>query len=73
MVCGEAELPYDRPPLSKGMLAGEVEESEVGFRPAGWYADQWVELIFAAAPWDSTRSAAASGSTTTASSATRTF
>jgi NADPH-dependent 2,4-dienoyl-CoA reductase/sulfur reductase-like enzyme len=46
MVCGEAELPYDRPPLSKGLLAGELEESEVGFRPARWYADQLVELTF---------------------------
>ena len=45
-MCGEAELPYDRPPLSKEMLAGELKESEVGFRPAGWYADQGVELIF---------------------------
>ena len=46
MVCAEAELPYDRPPLSKGMLAGEVEESEVDFRPASWYVDQCIELIF---------------------------
>jgi 3-phenylpropionate/trans-cinnamate dioxygenase ferredoxin reductase component len=46
MVCGEAELPYDRPPLSKGLLAGELDESEVGFRPARWYADQRVELSF---------------------------
>ena len=30
------------------------EESEVGFRPAGWYADQRVELLFGAAPWGST-------------------
>ena len=52
MVCAEAELPYDRPPLSKGMLAGEVEESEVGLPPASWYADQCVELIFSAAPWE---------------------
>lgn len=46
MVCGEAELPYDRPPLSKGVLAGELDEAEVGFRPARWYADQLVELTF---------------------------
>jgi NADPH-dependent 2,4-dienoyl-CoA reductase/sulfur reductase-like enzyme len=46
MVCGEGQLPYDRPPLSKGVLAGELDESEVGFRPARWYADQRVELIF---------------------------
>jgi len=46
LVCGEAELPYDRPPLSKELLAGELDEAEVGFRPARWYADQRVELIF---------------------------
>ena len=46
MVCGEAELPYDRPPLSKGLLAGEVEESEIGFRPVRWYAEHCVELVF---------------------------
>lgn len=45
MVCGEPELPYDRPPLSKGLLAGELRESEVAFRSADWYADQSVELI----------------------------
>jgi NADPH-dependent 2,4-dienoyl-CoA reductase/sulfur reductase-like enzyme len=46
MICGEGELPYDRPPLSKQLLAGELEESEVGFRPARWYADQRIELSF---------------------------
>jgi NADPH-dependent 2,4-dienoyl-CoA reductase/sulfur reductase-like enzyme len=46
MVCGEAELPYDRPPLSKQLLAGDLEDSEIGFRPARWYADQSIELIF---------------------------
>jgi NADPH-dependent 2,4-dienoyl-CoA reductase/sulfur reductase-like enzyme len=46
MVCGEAELPYDRPPLSKELLAGELDESEIGFRPASWYTDQQVNLIF---------------------------
>jgi NADPH-dependent 2,4-dienoyl-CoA reductase/sulfur reductase-like enzyme len=46
MVCGEAELPYDRPPLSKRLLAGELADSEIGFRPARWYADQQIELIF---------------------------
>ncbi len=46
MVCGEAELPYDRPPLSKEVLAGELDDSEVGFRSARWYADQGIELTF---------------------------
>ena len=45
LVCGEAELPYDRPPLSKGLLSGKTHESEIGFQPARWYADQRVELI----------------------------
>ena len=46
MVCGEGMLPYDRPPLSKELLAGKLDESEIGFRPARWYADHRVELIF---------------------------
>ena len=46
LVCGEVELPYDRPPLSKGLLAGEVAEEEIAFRPVRWYADQRVELVF---------------------------
>ena len=45
-VCGEPELPYDRPPLSKALLAGELDETEVRFRPARWYADEQVELTF---------------------------
>ena len=40
MVCGEPERPYDRPPLSKGHLAGELADEEVAFRPAGWYEDR---------------------------------
>jgi len=47
LVCGEAELPYDRPPLSKGVLSGVSDEGTVGFRPARWYADERVELILA--------------------------
>jgi NADPH-dependent 2,4-dienoyl-CoA reductase/sulfur reductase-like enzyme len=46
LVCGESELPYDRPPLSKGVLSGEVDDCEIGFRPVRWYADQSVELVF---------------------------
>lgn len=46
LVCGEAQLPYDRPPLSKGVLSGATDEDEVGFRPARWYADERVELFF---------------------------
>src|SRR5690348_6844229 len=45
MLCAESEPPYDRPPLSKGVLAGDVEEAAVGFRPAAWYEENEVELL----------------------------
>jgi hypothetical protein len=45
MVCGEPIRPYDRPPLSKDHLAGEIADEEVSFRPADWYRDNRVELI----------------------------
>jgi 3-phenylpropionate/trans-cinnamate dioxygenase ferredoxin reductase component len=38
IVCGEPEPPYDRPPLSKELLAEP-------FRPAAWYAEREVELL----------------------------
>ena len=45
IVCAEAEPPYDRPPLSKQVLAGAASEDSVGFRPAAWYAENGVELL----------------------------
>lgn len=45
LVTGEDGLPYDRPPLSKGFLTGEVEREEVEFRVPEWYGDAGVELI----------------------------
>jgi NADPH-dependent 2,4-dienoyl-CoA reductase/sulfur reductase-like enzyme len=43
MICAEAHRPYDRPPLSKAVLAGAA--SDLSFRPAPWYRDQGVELL----------------------------
>jgi NADPH-dependent 2,4-dienoyl-CoA reductase/sulfur reductase-like enzyme len=43
IVGAELELPYDRPPLSKELLAGKVGE-EVAYRTAGWYEEQEIEL-----------------------------
>ena len=37
--------PYDRPPLSKEFLAGEVDERALEFRPQPWYAEHDVELL----------------------------
>jgi 3-phenylpropionate/trans-cinnamate dioxygenase ferredoxin reductase subunit len=45
IVCGEAEPPYDRPPLSKGVLGGSVQDRTVHFREQAWYAQNEVELL----------------------------
>lgn len=44
MISDEAEPPYDRPPLSKAFLAGEVAPAALRFRGDDWYADHGVEL-----------------------------
>jgi NADPH-dependent 2,4-dienoyl-CoA reductase/sulfur reductase-like enzyme len=45
MVCAEPEPPYDRPPLSKEMLAGEMAAEALAYRPAWWYEEKRVELL----------------------------
>jgi NADPH-dependent 2,4-dienoyl-CoA reductase/sulfur reductase-like enzyme len=45
MVCGEPHPPYDRPPLSKAVLAGAEANDGLGLRPASWYGDHAVELL----------------------------
>src|SRR4051794_28639297 len=45
LVSDEAVAPYDRPPLSKEYLAGEIEEAALRFRADDWYADHDVELL----------------------------
>ena len=44
MVCEEPQRPYDRPPLSKELLAGDPVR-RVSFRDEHWYADNGVELL----------------------------
>ncbi|MBS1886414.1 MAG: FAD-dependent oxidoreductase [Actinobacteria bacterium] len=44
-ICGaEPFAPYDRPPLSKRVLAGEVGEETLAYRPRDWYRENEVEL-----------------------------
>jgi NADPH-dependent 2,4-dienoyl-CoA reductase/sulfur reductase-like enzyme len=43
MICAELHRPYDRPPLSKAVLAGA--DDDVAFRPTAWYDDHEVELL----------------------------
>ncbi len=45
MVCAEPDPPYDRPPLSKELLAGDVSEETAAFRPAQWYEEKRVDLL----------------------------
>src|SRR5947209_397458 len=45
LVCAEARPPYDRPPLSKEVLSGSVEEASLAYRPTAWYAEHEVELL----------------------------
>lgn len=41
----EAALPYQRPPLSKAYMKGELAEERLYFKPAAWYEDQEIETI----------------------------
>lgn len=45
MICAEPEPPYDRPPLSKELLAGTAEEEALAYRPTWWYEEKGVELL----------------------------
>ena len=45
LVSDEAVAPYDRPPLSKEYLAGEIDEAALRFRADDWYRDRDVELL----------------------------
>ena len=45
MIGAEEVVPYQRPPLSKKYLLGEMEFERLTFRPASWYPDNDVELL----------------------------
>ncbi|GAB3304440.1 FAD-dependent oxidoreductase [Geodermatophilus aquaeductus] len=44
LVAGEPELPYERPPLSKGYLLGSAERESARVHEPGWYEANDVEL-----------------------------
>ena len=41
----EPHLPYERPPLSKGLLLGTADPGSVYLHDEHWYADQQVEVL----------------------------
>jgi 3-phenylpropionate/trans-cinnamate dioxygenase ferredoxin reductase subunit len=45
VVCGEPEMPYERPHLSKGFLLGTVPRERLGLRPPAQYRELGVELL----------------------------
>lgn len=45
LVGAEPHPPYDRPPLSKGLLLGSADPDSVFVHDAVWYADNEVELL----------------------------
>jgi 3-phenylpropionate/trans-cinnamate dioxygenase ferredoxin reductase subunit len=41
----ELDLPYDRPPCSKGYLQGAQSREDALFRPADWYESEEIEVL----------------------------
>jgi len=41
----EMDLPYNRPPCSKGYLQGHESREDTLFRPAEWYEEQQIEAL----------------------------
>jgi 3-phenylpropionate/trans-cinnamate dioxygenase ferredoxin reductase subunit len=44
LIGSEPEIPYERPPLSKGLLLGTAERTDAYVHEAGWYAEHDVDL-----------------------------
>jgi NADPH-dependent 2,4-dienoyl-CoA reductase/sulfur reductase-like enzyme len=45
MIGAESHPPYERPPLSKGLLLGTADPDSVFVHTSQWYAEQQVELV----------------------------
>lgn len=45
LISAEAELPYQRPPLSKGFLVGSMSQDQLLLRPRKFYDDRNIELM----------------------------
>jgi 3-phenylpropionate/trans-cinnamate dioxygenase ferredoxin reductase subunit len=45
LVGREPDLPYDRPPLSKGYLQGRESRSDALFQDAAWYEQERIEVL----------------------------
>jgi len=45
LICAEPHPPYDRVPLSKGYLLGDIERDQIFLRPSRFYERNKVELV----------------------------
>ena len=45
MICGEQTLPYQRPPLSKKYLLGEMSLDRIQLRAPEWYPDNNIDVL----------------------------
>ncbi len=45
IVCDEERMPYRRPPLTKELLRGELDESQLSLESEPWLAEQSVSLV----------------------------
>ncbi len=45
LIGAEAALPYQRPPLSKAYMKGELSEDRLYFKTQAWYEDSGIDLI----------------------------
>ncbi|MEM1105280.1 MAG: FAD-dependent oxidoreductase [Pseudomonadota bacterium] len=45
LLCEEDAPPYQRPPLSKAFLKGELPEERLYLKPEQWYSDNRVEVV----------------------------
>lgn len=52
LIGAEPHPPYERPPLSKGLLLGSATPGSAEVEPTSWYADHGVELVTGTAASD---------------------
>jgi NADPH-dependent 2,4-dienoyl-CoA reductase/sulfur reductase-like enzyme len=45
ILSAEDAVPYERPPLSKGLLAGKDKEEDIGISPRQFYDEHGIELV----------------------------
>lgn len=57
LIGAETELPYERPPLSKGYLLGKEEKAKLYVHDEGWYAGNAVEPLLGRRATDLDRAA----------------